>query len=106
MSPALTLSARVARADGIVDKSDPIGTLLAAIRRVGAGQTALPPVPAHGYDAAAAALDEADLPVFAMLMDREPIDSIAGALRIDPAEASHRARRIMDRLQPRASAAA
>lgn len=106
MSPALTLAARVAQADGIVDKADPVAMLLAAIRRVGHGGSALPAVSADAYEDAAAMLDQDDLPVFAMLVDRETIDSIADTLRIDPAEVSRRARRIIGRLKPRELAAA
>jgi hypothetical protein len=53
------------------------------------------------YEGAVARLDDDDLPVFAMLADGETIDSIADTLRIDPAEAARRARRIIGRLKPR-----
>jgi len=106
MSPALTLAARVAQADGIVDKADPVATLLAAIRRVGHGGSALPAVPADAYRRAAATLEQDDLAVFAMLVDRETINSIADTLRIDMVEVSRRARRIIVRLEPREFAAA
>jgi hypothetical protein len=52
---------------------------------------------------AVARLEDEDLPVFAMLLDRESYDSIAEALRIDPAEVSRRAQRIIGRLRPRRS---
>jgi two-component system, NarL family, response regulator DevR len=97
---ALVLAARAAGADGVVDKADPVQSLLAAIRRVAAGELAMPAVPLDAYDAAVANLDDEDLPVLAMLLDGAPLDAIAHALRSDRAEASWRARRIVGRLRP------
>ena len=58
------------------------------------------PVPRDVFEAAVGRLDDDDLPVFAMLLDREPVDSIASALRTDRAEVSWRAQRIVGRLRP------
>jgi DNA-binding NarL/FixJ family response regulator len=104
--PALTLAARAAQADGVVDKAEPVQTLLTALRRVARGEVVLPPVPHDVFEAAVARLEDDDLPVFAMLLDREPRDSIARALRIDEAEAGWRAQRIVGRLRPRLGARA
>lgn len=90
----------------IVDKAEPVARLLAAIRRIGQGGTTLPLVPADAFEGVAATLDAEDLPVFAMLVARETIDSIADTLRTDPAEVARRARRIIARLKPRMLAAA
>ena len=82
--PALTLAARAAQADGVVDKAEPVPTLLAAIRAASpTGEVVMPPVPRDAFEAAVARLDDDDLPVFAMLLDREPLESIAHALRAD-----------------------
>jgi DNA-binding NarL/FixJ family response regulator len=99
--PALTLAARAAQADGVVDKAVPVPTLLTALRRVALGELVMSPVPHDVFEAAVARLDDDDLPVFAMLLDREPLDSIARALRTDRAEVSWRAQRIVARLRPR-----
>lgn len=99
--PALTLAARAAQADAVIDKSAPVSDLLVAVRRVGTGHEALGPVPRDAFESAVARLDDEDLPVFALLLDREPINSIAEALRADPAEVSRRAQRIVGRLRPR-----
>jgi DNA-binding NarL/FixJ family response regulator len=99
--PALTLAARAAQADGVVDKAAPVPSLLAAVRRVGNGHEALPLVPRDAFESAVARLEDEDLPVFAMLLDREPIDSIAQALRTDPTAVGRRAQRIVGRLRPR-----
>ena len=104
--PALTLAARAAQADGVVDKAEPVRTLLTALRRVALGDVVLSPVPRDAYEAAVAKLEDDDLPVFAMLLDREPLDSIARSLRTDKAEVSRRAQRIVGRLRPRLGARA
>ena len=99
--PALTLAARAAQADGVVDKAAPVSTLLAALRRAANGEVVMAPIPHDAFRAAVAKLDDDDLPVFAMLLDREPHDSIAHALRADPAEIVRQAQRIVGRLRPR-----
>jgi DNA-binding NarL/FixJ family response regulator len=99
--PALTLAARAAQADGVVDKAEPVATLLSAVRRVAAGEAVMPPVPRDVFEAAVGRLDDDDLPVFAMLLDREPAPSIAEALRVDEAEVGWRTQRIVGRLRPR-----
>jgi len=99
--PALTLAARAAQADGLVDKAAPVKTLLSAVRRAAGGDIVMSPVAPDAFEAAVARLDDDDLPVFAMLLDREPLESIAEALRADRAEISRRAQRIVSRLRPR-----
>jgi two-component system, NarL family, response regulator DevR len=99
--PALTLAARAAQADGVVDKAAPVQTLLTAVRRVANGEEVMGPIPRDVFESAVARLDDDDLPVFAMLLDREPLDSIGQALRTDRADISRRAQRIVGRLRPR-----
>jgi DNA-binding NarL/FixJ family response regulator len=98
---ALTLAARAAQADGVVDKAGPVPALLSAIRRVANGEIVISSVPRDVFEAAVARLDDDDLPVLAMLLDREPLDSIAQALHTDVAEIGWRAQRIVGRLRPR-----
>jgi DNA-binding NarL/FixJ family response regulator len=102
--PALTLAARAAQADAVVDKAAPVQTLLAAVRRAANGEQVMAPVPREAFEAAVARLEDEDLPVFALLLDGEPLDSIAEVLRVDRAEANRRAQRIVGRLRPRRSA--
>jgi DNA-binding NarL/FixJ family response regulator len=99
--PALALAARAAQADGVVDKAERVPTLLAAIRSVAAGEVFIPPIPRDAFESAVAKLEDDDLPVFAMLLDWEPLDSIAQALRTDRAEINWRAQRIVGRLRPK-----
>jgi DNA-binding NarL/FixJ family response regulator len=102
--PALTLAARAAQADGVVDKAGPVSALLTTLRTVATGEVATSPIPHHVFEAAVARLDDDDLPVFAMLLDREPLASIAQTLRVDESEITWRARRIVGRLRPRLGA--
>jgi two-component system, NarL family, invasion response regulator UvrY len=100
-STALTLAARAAQADGVVDKAEPVSTLLRAIRRVGDGETAMPAVPRDAHEAAVERIDDADLPVLVMLLDGEPVEAIAETLRAHPSEIARRSQRIIGRLRPR-----
>jgi DNA-binding NarL/FixJ family response regulator len=102
--PALTLAARAAQADAVVDKAEPVQTLLAAVRRVASGDVVMDPVPRDAFEVAVARLEDDDLPVYAMLLDRQSYDAIAETLRVDEAEVSRRAQRIVGRLRPRRSA--
>jgi DNA-binding NarL/FixJ family response regulator len=99
--PALTLAARAAQADALVDKAEPVKTLLTTVRHVAIGEVVTSPIPREAFEAAVARLEDDDLAVFAMLLDGEPPASIAEALRIDPAEVSWRAQRVVGRLSPR-----
>jgi DNA-binding NarL/FixJ family response regulator len=100
-SAALTIAARAAQADAVIGKTESVTVLLDAIRLVGDGGTAFPPVPHHAHQSAVARLDDDDLPVFAMLLDREPIEMIAHTLRVEPWDIARRAARIVGRLRPR-----
>jgi len=99
--PALTLAARAAQADALVDKAEPVKTLLTAVRHAATGEILTSPIPREAFEVAVARLEDDDLPVFAMLLDGEPPASIAEALRIDHAEVNWRAQRVVGRLSPR-----
>jgi DNA-binding NarL/FixJ family response regulator len=99
-SHALALAARVAHADAVVNKTEPVSSLLAAIRSVAAGETVLPAIPREAYTTATARLADDDLPVLAMLLGGESLPAIAEALKTDRAEVAWRAQRIIGRLRP------
>ena len=100
-SPALVIAARAAQADGLVDKSEPARVLLDAIRRVTGGETVIPPVDPGAFEAAAARLDERDLPVFELLLDGVPTTGLAAMLASDERDTARRAQRVVRRLRPR-----
>jgi DNA-binding NarL/FixJ family response regulator len=96
-TPALTLAARAAQADGVIGKAEPIPVLLSSIRRIAQGEAVMPPLRHEAYEAVIARIDDEDLPILAMLLD----DAIAATLRIDRTAVDWRAQRIVGRLRRR-----
>jgi DNA-binding NarL/FixJ family response regulator len=97
--PALALIARVAGADGLVAKTAPPSELFEAIRMVARGGCALPPVTRDQLDAAAHEVDEDDLALLAMLVDRTPPAEVAETLRLDGRRLARRIERLIGRLR-------
>jgi DNA-binding NarL/FixJ family response regulator len=103
----LQIVARVAGADGLVDKASSPGELFAAIRLVARGETALPPVTRAQLDAAAHRVEPDDLALLAMLVDRTPPADVAETLHMDHGRVARRTERVLGRLRrpaPRAAA--
>jgi DNA-binding NarL/FixJ family response regulator len=102
------LLARVAGADGIVDKAAPPADLFDAIRLVARGETALPPLTRAQLDAAAHRVEPDDLALLAMLMDRTSPADVAATLHMDRGGVAKRTERVLGRLRrrpaPRAAA--
>ena len=99
--PSLPVTARVAGADGLVDKAAPAEELFEAIRMVARGASALPPLDREQLDRAAHRVDSEDLALLAMLVDRtEPAD-VAATLRMDKRKLSGRIERVLGRLRSR-----
>ena len=105
--PEAEILARVAGADGLVDKAAPPAELFEALRLVARGETALPPLTRAQLDAAAHRVDPDDLALLAMLVDRTPPSEVAATLRIDRSRVAKRIERLLGRLRrpaPRAAA--
>jgi DNA-binding NarL/FixJ family response regulator len=97
----LAVTARVAGADGLVDKAAPASELFEAIRLVARGDSALPPLDRQLLEAAAHRVHPEDLALLAMLVDRtEPAD-VAATLRLDRRRLSRRIERLLGRLRAR-----
>jgi DNA-binding NarL/FixJ family response regulator len=96
---ALVLLARVACADGMVDKSADPRELFEAIRIVARGGTALPPLEPEQLDAAAHQIDPEDLALLAMLADGTPAFDAADTLRLDRRKVGRRIERLLGRLR-------
>jgi DNA-binding NarL/FixJ family response regulator len=95
---SMVVPAIVAGADGVLDKSGPVRDLFEAIRMTNAGESAMPPVsPAHLH-AAAAALQQVDLPILGMLVERTPLTDVADVLNTDVTTVRRRTRRMLDDL--------
>jgi DNA-binding NarL/FixJ family response regulator len=101
------LLARVAGADGLVDKAAPPAQLFEAIRLVARGETALPPLTREQLDAAAHRVEPDDLALLAMLVDRTSPADVAATLHMDRTRVAKRTERVLGRLRraaPRAAA--
>ena len=101
--PSLPVTARVAGADGLVEKSAAAEELFDAIRAVAGGQTALPPLDREQLDAAAHRVDAEDLALLAMLMDRTEPSDVAATLRLDRRKMQKRVERLLGRLRSQPS---
>jgi DNA-binding NarL/FixJ family response regulator len=99
--PALPVTARVAGADGLVDKAAPAEELFEAIRLVARGATALPPLDREQLDVAAHRVDAEDLALLAMLMDRTEPAEVAATLRLDKRKVQRRIEKLLGRLRSR-----
>ena len=106
VDPVLGLLARVAGADGLIDKAAPAVELFDAIRVVARGGSALPPVDAVELDAAAHRIDPEDLALLAMLIDRTPAADVADTLHLDRRRMGRRIERLLGRLRARPAAGA
>jgi DNA-binding NarL/FixJ family response regulator len=102
----LGLLARVACADGIVDKAAEPQELFEAIRVVARGAAALPPLEPEHLEAAAHLVEPEDLALLAMLVDGTPPEAAADALRLDHRRVGRRIDRLLGRLRAGALAAA
>jgi DNA-binding NarL/FixJ family response regulator len=103
---ALVLLARVAGADGLVDKAAEPPELFEAIRVVARGGTSLPRLDPHDMDAAAHVIDPEDLALLAMLVDGTSAGDVAETLRLDRRKVGRRIERMLGRLRAGTPAAA
>jgi DNA-binding NarL/FixJ family response regulator len=96
----LAVAARVAGADGMLNKDAPLEQLFAAIRTVMRGGQVLPPLRPAASEAHIGRLDPDDLPILGMRMDGVPAKEIATVLRVDERDVSHRIVAMLRRLPP------
>jgi DNA-binding NarL/FixJ family response regulator len=101
----VVLLARIACADGIVDKAAEPQELFEAIRIVARGGAALPPLDPETLEAAAHAVDPEDLALLAMLVDGTAPSDVADTLRLDRRKVGRRIERVLGRLRAGAVAA-
>lgn len=96
---ALAVPAVVAGADGVVNKGAPAEELFDVIRTAARGDSVLPPLSGELLAAASARLDEADLPILGMLIDRTPGPEIAAVLGLEGSVLARRMERMLQRLR-------
>jgi DNA-binding NarL/FixJ family response regulator len=99
--PSLPVTARVAGADGLVDKAAPVEDLFEAIRVVARGDSTLPPLDREQLDAAAHRVEPEDLALLAMLMDRTEPAEVAATLRLDRRKLQRRIEKLLGKLRTR-----
>ena len=97
----LPVIARVAGADGLVDKAAPAEELFEAIRMVARGVDALPPLDRSQLDAAAHRVEAEDLALLAMLVDRTSHADVADTLQLPPRKLAKRIERLLGKLRSR-----
>jgi DNA-binding NarL/FixJ family response regulator len=95
----LGVAARLAGADGVVNKAVPATELYDAIRTVAGGGTVMPPVERHLLDEASSRLDVDDLPILGMALDGASIADIAATLRTDVEDVNRRVDAMIGRLR-------
>ena len=98
------LMARVAGADGLIDKAAEPAELFEAIRVVARGGSALPPLEREDMDHAAHRIDPEDLALLAMLVDGTPAGDVAETLHLDRRRVGRRIERMLGRLRHRTPA--
>jgi DNA-binding NarL/FixJ family response regulator len=98
---SLAVTARVAGADGLVDKAAPAEELFEAIRMVARGVDALPPLDREQLDAAAHRVEPVDLALLAMLVDRTSHADVADTLQLPPRKLARQIERLLGKLRAR-----
>ncbi|HVA85403.1 MAG TPA: response regulator transcription factor [Candidatus Saccharimonadales bacterium] len=104
-SAELALPAALAGADGIVEKGALAEDLFDAIRAVARGEQRLPPISRDDLKQANRRIDEQDLPLLGLLLDRTTKDDIADVMRIDAEQLELRVERMLCQLRIDAEAA-
>lgn len=95
VAPSMTVPARIAGADGLVDKGVAPRELAAVIRRVAAGQAAVPDISPETMALAADLLLDEDLPILGMIANGVTPSDVASTLAISSEELEHRTARIL-----------
>jgi DNA-binding NarL/FixJ family response regulator len=93
--PALAVAATLAGADGVVDKGVEVDDLFDAIRAVGRGEQALPPLEPEMVSRCTARLDPDDVSIFGMLMSGTTRAEVAAVLNSDEQAVEDRLRAML-----------
>jgi len=96
---SLTIPARLAGADGLINKSAPASELYDAIRRVARGERVQPPLSRELLDRAGSDLQAEDLPILGMALEDTPTGEMAAVLGVEPAVVSRRIDRMISQLK-------
>jgi DNA-binding NarL/FixJ family response regulator len=94
----LNVAASLAGADGVVSRRRSAEHLFDAIRMAARGELTVPSVPPAVRAEVIAQLEEADLPIFSMLLDATPPAEVAPLVGLTPPELSRRIEAMLSRL--------
>jgi DNA-binding NarL/FixJ family response regulator len=94
----LNVAASLAGADGVVSRRRNAQHLFDAIRMAARGELTVPSVPPAVRAEVIAQLEDADLPIFSMLLDATPPAEVAPLVGLTPPELSRRIEAMLSRL--------
>jgi DNA-binding NarL/FixJ family response regulator len=94
----LNAAASLAGADGVVSRRRSAEHLFDALRMAARGELTVPAVPPTVRAEVIAQLEEADLPIFSMLLDATPAAEVAPLVGLTPPELSRRIEGMLSRL--------
>ncbi len=95
VAASMSVPARIAGADALIDKGVPPRDLTGAIRRVAGGESAVPQVTAESMSLAGDLLMIDDLPILGMLVNGVSRRELAETLGISVEDLNHRIERIL-----------
>lgn len=93
--PALAVAAKLAGAEGMLDKGIEVDDLFDAVRAVGRGETVLPPLAPEMIARCTARLAPDDVSIFGMVMSGTASDDIASVMAIDEQQLEDRMRAML-----------
>jgi DNA-binding NarL/FixJ family response regulator len=96
----LAVPALLAGADGVINKAAAPDALVTAIRNVVKGRPVFPHIGPERLQASAARLDQEDIAILGMRVDRTPVGEIADTLGIEENALGDRMRAMITRLAP------
>ena len=94
----LHVAASLAGADGVVSRQRSAEHLFDALRMATRGELAVPSVSPSVRAEVIAQLEDADLPIFSMLLDATPVAEVAPVVGLTPPELSRRIEGMLSRL--------
>ena len=94
----LHVAASLAGADGVVSRQLTAEHLFDALRMAARGELTVQPVPPAVRAEVIAQLEDADLPIFSMLLDATPAAEVAPLVGLTPPELSRRIEAMLSRL--------
>lgn len=96
--PALAVAAKLAGAEGMLDKGIEVDDLFDAVRAVGRGETVLPPLAPEMIARCTARLAPDDVSIFGMVMSGTATADIASVMAIDEQQLEDRMRTMLSDL--------